>query len=103
MLTPIIVRVCSKLTIETLEQRCEKSSKLTIKTPKQRHWRRFGVFIVNFEHISHLCSSVFIVNLEQLNADWEDNCVILTLISVNLPVKFLWKRPDIFCYEKINN
>ena len=23
-------------------------------TPEQRHWRRSGVFIVNFEHISHL-------------------------------------------------
>ena len=33
--------------------RCEISSKLTIKTPKRRHWRRSGVFIVNFEHISH--------------------------------------------------
>ena len=29
---------CSKLTIETLEQRCEICSKLTIKTPKRRHW-----------------------------------------------------------------
>ena len=29
-------------------------SKLTIKTPKRHHWRRSGVFIVNFEHISHL-------------------------------------------------
>ena len=42
---------CSKLTIETLEQRREICSKLTIKTPKRRHWRCFGVFIVNFEHI----------------------------------------------------
>ena len=32
--------------------------------------RRFGVFIVNFEHISHLCSSVSIVNSEQVNAGW---------------------------------
>ena len=30
--------------------RCEICSKLTIKTPE----RRSGVFIVNFEHISHL-------------------------------------------------
>ena len=29
--------------------RCEICSKLTIKTPE----RRSGVFIVNFEHISH--------------------------------------------------
>ena len=29
-------------------------SKLTIKTPERRQWRRSGVFIVNFEHVSHL-------------------------------------------------
>ena len=34
--------------------RCEICSKLTIKTPERRQWRRSGVFIVNFEHISHL-------------------------------------------------
>ena len=34
--------------------RCEICSKLTINTPERRHWRRSGVFIVNFEHISHL-------------------------------------------------
>ena len=33
--------------------RCELCSKLTIKTPKRRQCRRSGVFIVNFEHISH--------------------------------------------------
>ena len=32
----------------------EICSKLTIKTPERCHWRGFGVFIVNFEHISHL-------------------------------------------------
>ena len=62
---------CSKLTIEILEQRCEICSKLTIKTPKRRHWRRFGVFIINFEHISHLCSSASIVNFEHVIASWD--------------------------------
>ena len=33
-------------------------STLTIKTPERRYWRHSGVFIVNFEHISHLFSSV---------------------------------------------
>ena len=47
----------SKLTVETLEERCKICSKLTIKTPKRHHWRCFGVSTVNFEHISHLCSS----------------------------------------------
>ena len=41
----------SKLTVETLEQSCEICSKLTIKTPKRSQWRRFGVFIVNFERV----------------------------------------------------
>ena len=58
---------CSKLTIEALEQSCEICSKLTINTPKQCHWHRFGVF-VNFEHISHFCSSVSVVNFEHVNA-----------------------------------
>ena len=34
--------------------RCEICSKLTIKIPERRHWRRSGVFIVNFENISQL-------------------------------------------------
>ena len=34
--------------------RCEKCSKLTIKTPERSPWRQSDVFIVNFEHISHL-------------------------------------------------
>ena len=42
---------------------------LTIKTPERRRWRRSGVFIVNFKHISRLCSSVSIVNFEHVNAD----------------------------------
>ena len=34
-------------------------------------WCRFGVFIVNFEHISHLCSGVSIVNFEHVIAGWD--------------------------------
>ena len=51
--------------------KCEICSKLTIKIPEQRHWRRSGVFVVNFERIS-LCSSVSIVNFEQVHAGWDD-------------------------------
>ena len=57
---------CSKLTIEALEQRCEMCSMLTIKTPKRRQWGRFGVFIVNFRQIPHLCSSVSIITFEHV-------------------------------------
>ena len=45
----------------------EISSKLTIKTPERCHWRRFRVFIVNLEHISHFFL-VFTVEFEQLVA-----------------------------------
>ena len=38
--------------------------KLPIKIPERRHWRRSGVFIVNFEHISHL---VLVLLLSTLN------------------------------------
>ena len=34
--------------------RCEICLKLTTKTPERCHWRRYGVFIVSFEYISHL-------------------------------------------------
>ena len=51
---------CSNSTIETLEKRCEICSKLRIKTLDWRHWRHSGVFIVDFEHISYLFSSVSI-------------------------------------------
>ena len=33
---------------------CEICTRLTVKTPEQSQRRSSGVFIVNFEHISHL-------------------------------------------------
>ena len=42
---------------------CEICSKLTIKTPERRHWRHSGVFIVNFEHISHLVLVLLLLTL----------------------------------------
>ena len=43
-----------KVNNKNTRARCEICSKFPIKTPERRHWRRFGVFIVNFEYISHL-------------------------------------------------
>ena len=45
--------------------RREISSKLTIKTPKRRHWRRSGVFIDNFEEISHLVLVLLFLTLSK--------------------------------------
>ena len=43
-----------KVNNRNTKTRYEISSKLTIKTPEQYHWRSSGLFIVNFEEISHL-------------------------------------------------
>ena len=53
---------CSKLTIETLEQNV-KYVQLTRKTLERRQWRRSGVFLVNFEHISHLALVFLLLTL----------------------------------------
>ena len=45
--------------------RCEICSKLRINTPERRHWRRSGVFIVNFEHISHLALVFLLLTLNK--------------------------------------
>ena len=39
--------------IETVEQSVKICSKSMIKTPERRKWRRSGVFIVDFERVSH--------------------------------------------------
>ena len=43
-----------KVNYRNTRTRCEICLKVTIKIPERRHWRRSGIFIVNFEHISHL-------------------------------------------------
>ena len=43
--------------------RCEICSKLTIKIPERRHWRRSGIFFVNFEHNSHLVLMLLLLTL----------------------------------------
>ena len=63
-----------KFNSRNTRKRCEIFSKLTIKTPERCQWRRSGVFIVNFEHISHL----FLVFL------------LLTLNNNCLRVKSCW-------------
>ena len=49
----ILDRRLLKVNNRNNRKRCEICSKLTIKTAERQHSRRSGVFIVNFEHISH--------------------------------------------------
>ena len=50
-----------KVNNKNTKTRCEICSKLTIKT--LRHWRHSGVFVVNFEHISHLALVFLLLTL----------------------------------------
>ena len=59
-----------KFTIETLEK-SEIRSEL-IKTPGRRHGHHSSVFIVNYEHISHLFL-VFLLLTLKVNASWEED------------------------------
>ena len=54
---------CSKLTIQKLEQGEKYVQKFIIKTPEQCHCHHFGVFIVNFEYISHLALVFLLLTL----------------------------------------
>ena len=51
---------CNYRNIRTRSKIC---SKLTIKIPERHHWRRSGIFIVNFEHISHLVLVFLLLSL----------------------------------------
>ena len=64
--------ICSKLTIKTPEP-CQwrrfgvfiVKFEHTIKTLEQRQWRRFGVFNVKFEHVSHLVLVFLLLTLSR--------------------------------------
>ena len=59
-------KICSKLTLETLEQGVKLAIlqlKLAVKTPVR--WRRSRLFIVNFVHISHLVLVALLLTLNR--------------------------------------
>ena len=56
-------------------KRCETCSKLTIKTPEPGQ-RCSGMFIVNFEHISHLFLLFLLLTLKKQNVNWELSYVV---------------------------
>ena len=74
---------------------CEICSYLTIKTPEWRHWRRSGVFIVNFEYISYFVL-VFLLNME--NADWVHSFTLFSamITCLNLSSHFRIIGIDLF-------
>ena len=64
---------------------CKICSKLTIQTPERRHWHRSGLFIVNFEHNSHL-ALVFILTSNLLLSAGIHNILSWPSIKCNICV-----------------
>ena len=54
-----------KVSNRNTRKKYEICSKLTIKTPEWRHRRRSGIFIVNFEHISHFFLVFLLLTLKK--------------------------------------
>ena len=52
-----------KVNNKNTRTRCEICSKLKIKTPERRQKRRSGVFIVDFEDISHVVLEFLLLTL----------------------------------------
>ena len=88
-------------------KRREICSKLAIRTPERRHWRRSGVFIVNFEYILHLFLVLQLLTLNKLMLAWFFCCSWRCLISeldlrlfLNIGSKkshILGPKSNIFC------
>ena len=99
-----------KVNNRNTRKRCEVCSKLTVKTPERRHWRRSGVFIVNFNHISHFFLEFLLLTLNKLNVSWEaiifsgfSICMTVTwtfLGCYNVNVRlFTYLNNKVFSYE----
>ena len=55
----------SKVNNRNTRTRPERCTKFTIKTKEHGKWRRSGVFIVNFEHNSHLVLDLLLLTLRR--------------------------------------
>ena len=59
-----------KANIENTRTMCDICSKLTMNTSERSHRRHSGVFIVNFEWISHIVLALPLLDFEQVNTGW---------------------------------
>ena len=76
-----------------IRKKCEISLKLTIKTSERRH-TSFSVFIVNFEHISHLPVFLLLLGTSNLagmnllkvnNGNTRKSCEICLKLTIKTP------------------
>ena len=83
-----------------IRKRYKICSKLTIKTPERRQWRRSGVFIVNFEHISHIVLVLLLLTLNMYLPAGKSECFYYT-VTVSSCVVMKDLSLDQFSYENI--
>ena len=74
---------------------CEINSKLTIKTPERLHWRRSGVFNVNFEEISHIPAGIYLLKIN--NRITRTRCETCSKLTIMTPLASFW------CLEHISH
>ena len=60
--------------------RYEICSKLAIKIPERHHWRRSGIYIMIFDHISHLVRVFPLLTLSRLMLAGTENLVVELLL-----------------------
>ena len=75
-----------KVNNRNTRKKCDLFPKLTKKTLERHHWRRSGVFFVNFEHILHL--SLMFLFLMFANSAWISKT---GLFLQRLSIKKFWK------------
>ena len=92
-----------KVNNRIIRTRCEICSKLTIRTPERRQWGFSGVFIINFERISHLVPVFLLLTLSrQMPAGnlqfCHDKSFFLTniLVQISSPEKLWLEHYPIF-------
>ena len=83
-----------------IRKRYKICSKLTIKTPERRQWRRSGVFIVNFEHISHIVLVLLLLTLNMYLPAGKSEYFYYT-VTVSSCVVMRDLSLDQFSYENI--
>ena len=77
-----------KVNNKNIRARCEICSKLTIKILERRYWRRSGIFIVNFEHVSHLVLVFLLLpSSRQITAGWFCLLIFLNFMKKESSIK----------------
>ena len=79
-----------KLSNRNTRKRCKICSNLTIEAPEWRQTRRSGIFIANFEHISHLFLVFLLLIWKNKNVSLEISFEVFSLNNVLINTIFAW-------------